>query len=111
MKQRSIRVSRSIILSAAGVLAVAASLIQPRSANAQPAPTQQTPAQQMPTQQMPTMQLGTQMMMPSETAFFGKLLPSVVSINVVKDVAKAEPAANAAGTSGGTQHSFGTGFV
>jgi serine protease Do len=106
MKQRSTWVSRSIILSAAGALALAASLIQPGSANAQPAPTQQTPAQQM-----PTMQLGTQMMMPSETAFFGKLLPSVVSINVVKDVAKPEPAANAAGTTGGTQHSFGTGFV
>jgi serine protease Do len=92
------------------------SLIQPGLADAQPAPTQPAPTQQTPTQQtptppMPTMQLGTQMMMPSETAFFGKLLPSVVSINVVKDVTKPESAVNAAGTTGRTQHSFGTGFV
>jgi serine protease Do len=96
MKQRSICVSRSIILSAAGVLALAASLFQPDSAKAQ---------------QMPTMPLGTQMMQAGETAFFGKLLPSVVSINVTKDVTRPESAVNASGTSGETQHSFGTGFV
>jgi serine protease Do len=101
MKQRSICVSRSIILSAAGILAVAVSLTQPGSVQ----------AQQASAQQMPTMPLGAQMMQPSESAFFGKLLPSVVSINVVKDVTRPEPAVNAGGTTGGTQHSFGTGFV
>ena len=59
---------------------------------------------------MPTMPLGAQMMQAGESAFFGKLLPSVVSINVVKDAPRPEPAVNAGGTSG-TQHSFGTGFV
>jgi serine protease Do len=89
-------VSRSIILSGAGVLVAAMFLTQPGLAQAQ---------------QTPTMQMGMPMMQASESAFFGKLLPSVVSVNVVKDVKRPEPAMSASGTNEATQHSFGSGFV
>jgi serine protease Do len=87
-------VSRSIFL---GALAASVLLIQPGG-----------PAM---AQQMPAMPLGGQMMQPSESAFFGKLIPSVVSINVVKDAKQPGPAVNASGSGGQTQHTFGTGFV
>ncbi len=126
MKQRNMCVSRLVILCAAGMLTASVLLILPGSGAAQPAPTQSAPTQPVspqpdppqpgstpvaPAQQMPTMQLGTQMMMPRESAFFARLLPSVVSINVVKDAPRPEATANAAGTGSGPQHSFGTGFV
>jgi hypothetical protein len=67
--------ARSIILSVAGVFTAAVLLIQPRSAKAQ---------------QMPVIPLGTQMMQASESALISKLLPSVVSVNVAKDVKRPE---------------------
>jgi serine protease Do len=62
-------------------------------------------------QQMPTMQLG---MMPMQTAageLLRKLLPSVVTITVSRDVAHTEPGMNAAGTDAESAHVFGSGFV
>ncbi len=116
MQHRYMGVSWSIILAFAGILTVAVLPLPFGSASAQPAPSpeassQEASRQEAPSPQMPTMKLGTQMMMPSESAFFGKLLPSVVSINVVKDTPRSQSPVSAAGTTGGTQHSFGTGFV
>jgi hypothetical protein len=88
--------ARSIILSVAGVFTAAVLLIQPRSAKAQ---------------QMPVMPLGTQMMQASESALISKLLPSVVSVNVAKDVKRPGVAMNASGTGDDVRHSFGSGFV
>ena len=65
--------SRSFNLSVAGILASAMLLTQPGSAQ---------------TQQMATMQFGTQMMQAGETAFFGKLIPSVVSIRTRREIIK-----------------------
>ena len=51
------------------------------------------------------------MMQASESALISKLLPSVVSVYVAKDVKRPEVAMNASGTGDDVRHSFGSGFV
>jgi serine protease Do len=62
-------------------------------------------------QQMPMMQLGMSGMAGGGADLLRKLLPSVVSINVRKDVAQANPGTNASGATSEVKASFGSGFV
>src|SRR5450432_1139692 len=62
-------------------------------------------------QQMPMSQLGMSEMPGGGNELMRKLLPSVVSINVRKDVVQTEPGMNAAGSAAEVRQSFGSGFV